>query len=152
MELFRSEAPAKERYLIFRMGSASYGTPLLSVREVIENRPTQPVPNSAPAFQGVINLRGEVVGIVDLRKVMGITPSESLAILIFESEGATLGVIVDRCLAVTEIKTAEIDKEVGGESGAGHPHFLGVGKMDDQLVTLLDLAKVPTLLNSPAKN
>lgn len=152
MELFRSEAPAKERYLIFRMGTASYGTPLLSVREVIENRPAQPVPNSAPAFQGVINLRGEVVGIVDLRKVMGIVPAESLAILIFEAEGATLGVIVDRCLAVSEIKTAEIDQKAGGEGSSQHPHFVGVGKINDQLVTLLDLSKVPGLLSVAPKD
>lgn len=141
-----------ERYLIFRMGDASYGTPLLSVREVIENRSTQPVPNSDPSFQGVINLRGDVVGIVDLRKVLNVVPKESLAILIFETEGATLGVMVDRCLAVADIKSGEIDTETGRESSVAAPHFLGTGKVADQLVTLINLSKVPGLLGTTAKN
>lgn len=141
------EDRAKYRYLIFQLGKDVYGTPLLSVREVIENKPTKAVPNSAPGFEGVINLRGDVIGVIDLRKLLGVEATQSLSVLVFESEMGTLGGIVDRCLAVVEIPDANIEKkDYHGASERGE-YLLGIGKLPDSLVTLLDLVEVAKLLN-----
>lgn len=145
MENALFEDRAKYKYLIFQLGDEVYGTPLLAVREVIENKEAKAVPNTDPAFEGVINLRGDVIGVVDLRKLLKITPRQSLSILVFESELGTLGGIVDRCLAVTEIPEANVDKK-GGLNQVGRQYFLGIGKLGDGLVTLIDLVGVTKLL------
>jgi purine-binding chemotaxis protein CheW len=143
------EDRSKYKYLIFQLGPEIYGTPLLGVREVIENKEAKAVPNSDPAFEGVINLRGDVIGIVDLRKLLKIEPRQSLSILVFESELGTLGGIVDRCMAVTEIPDNQVETKTG--LGDGN-YFLGIGKLPDGLVTLIDLVQVSKMLNvrSPA--
>src|ERR1700733_14388086 len=97
------EDRSKYKYMLFHLGQEVYGTPLLQVREVIENRPSKAVPNSVAAFEGVINLRGEVIGVIDLRKMLKINPAQSLSILVFESSQGLMGAIVDRCIAVAEI-------------------------------------------------
>ena len=148
LEKAQIETGPTARYMIFQMGGETYGTPLLKIREVIENRSTQPVPNSAPSFKGVLNLRGNVVGVIDLRKLLNIEPRESLAILIFESEGATLGAIVDRCLSVSEIRETDIRRIDVGDPAEKEPYFLGIGKIQESLVTLIDLTYMPKLLQS----
>ncbi len=136
------EDRSRFKYMLFQLGGETYGTPLLQVREVIENRASKPVPNSAAAFEGVINLRGEIVGIVDLRKILKIEPQSSLSILVFDAEQGAMGAVVDRCIAVAEILDKDIDQKsnVGGRDGVNF--FLGIGKREAGLVTLIDLNKI----------
>ena len=147
MENAEFEDRAKYKYLIFQLGGQNYGTPLLSVREVIENKEAKPVPNSDAAFEGVINLRGDVIGVVDLRKILKIEPRQSLSILVFESEMGTLGGIVDRCLSVTEISDSDVDKASGVTKRDGSGYLIGIGKVPDGLVTLVNLVQVTKMLN-----
>jgi len=142
------EDRAKYKYLIFLLGGETYGTPLLNVREVIENKEAKPVPNSDMAFEGVINLRGDVIGVVDLRKILKVEPRQSLSILVFESEMGTLGGIVDRCMSVTEIPESAVDKASSMGKRDGANYLLGIGKTSEGLVTLIDLVQVTKLLNS----
>jgi purine-binding chemotaxis protein CheW len=142
------EDRSKFKYMIFQLGNETYGTPLLQVREVIENRASKSVPNSIDAFEGVINLRGEVIGVIDLRKILKVTPAQSLSILVFDSTQGVMGAIVDKCLAVTEIpeKDIEMPSIIGNHVGADY--FIGIGKRDDTLVTLIDLAKITRLMEA----
>lgn len=143
------EDRSKFKYMVFLLGGEAYGVPLLQVREVIENRPAKPVPNSLSAFEGVINLRGDVIGILDLRRVLGIEPKQSLSILVFDTEQGVMGAIVDRCTMVTEIP----DKDVDRKSNVGHDglgYFLGIGKKDGALITLLDLQRVAASFGNKA--
>ena len=142
------EDRAKYKYLIFLLNDKTYGTPLLNVREVIENKEAKPVPNSDMAFEGVINLRGDVIGVVDLRKILKVEPRQSLSILVFESEMGTLGGIVDRCMSVTEIPESAVDKASSMGKRDGANYLLGIGKTSEGLVTLIDLVQVTKLLNS----
>jgi purine-binding chemotaxis protein CheW len=127
--------------MVFQLGAEVYGTPLLSVREVIENRQPKPVPNTPAGFEGVINLRGDVIGVVDLRKLLGTTPQQSLSILVFESEMGTLGGIVDKCLSVLDIPESNIERK-GIQSREGSEYCLGIAKINEGLVTLIDLVQV----------
>jgi len=127
--------------MIFQLGTELYGTPLLSVREVIENRQPKPVPNAAEGFEGVINLRGDVVGVIDLRKMLKLTPKQSLSILVFESEMGTLGGVVDKCIAVLDIPESSIERK-GYQMRDGSDYCLGIGKLSEGLVTLIDLVQV----------
>lgn len=127
--------------MVFQLGVEIYGTPLLSVREVIENRHPKPVPNTPAGFEGVINLRGDVIGVIDLRKLLDTTPQQSLSILVFESEMGTLGGIVDKCLSVLDIPEANIERK-GIQSRDGSEYCLGIAKINESLITLIDLIQV----------
>lgn len=142
------EDRSKFKYMLFQLGGETYGTPILQVREVIENRAPKPVPNSNIAFEGVINLRGEVIGVIDLRKVLKVEPKQSLSILIFDTANGVMGAVVDRCTAVAEIPEADIDQTGGVSTREGADYFLGIGKREGGMVTLIDLSRVPQLLNN----
>ncbi len=144
------EDRAKYRYMIFKLGDEIYGTPLLSVREVIENRQAKPVPNATLGFEGVINLRGDVIGVVDLRKLLKTNSNESLSILVFEGDQGALGGIVDKCLSVLEIPDNQIERRAGMNARDGADYCLGIGKTPDGLVTLIDLVQVAKVLVNPA--
>jgi purine-binding chemotaxis protein CheW len=138
----------KFKYMIFHLGAETYGTPLLGVRKVIENRQAKPVPGTSAAFEGMINLNGDIIGVIDLRKLLGITGGpKALSILVFETDKGFHGGIVDKCLSVTEIKDADIDRKPF--TGAGE-HVLGIGKVNGELVTLIDLSKAAKLLSASA--
>jgi purine-binding chemotaxis protein CheW len=132
--------------MIFQLGGQTYGTPILCVREVIEYKSPKPVPNVDNGFEGVINLRGEVIGVVDLRKVLKIAAPPPKCLIVFESGMGLMAVAVDKMLSVLEI--ADQDLETRENSGAkeGQDYFIGIGKTAIGLVTILDLNKIDKLL------
>ena len=131
----------EHRYLLFSLNNEIYGTPLLGVREIIEPQKTKFIPNTRPYFLGVVNVRGQVIGVFDLRKKFNIPANnhERNALIVFESEGGNpLAALVDRVDAVTIIKPSDIeDPHVTSEVPSGF--LIGVGKWNDKLVNLIDL-------------
>lgn len=134
------EDRSKYKYMIFKLGAEVYGTPLLQVREVIENKTPKPVPGTPPAVEGVINLRGEVISVIDLRKLLKIEPMQSLSILVFDSDQGTMGAVVDRCISVTEIFEKDIDQKNSFSKGSAANYFIGIGKTEMGLITLINLS------------
>lgn len=134
------------KFLIFTLGNEVYGTPLLSVREVIEYKIPKPVPNTDSSFEGVINLRGEVIGILDLRKIFNVEAPPAACLLVFESEMGVLAAAVDKVVSVTEIKDTNIDHKQSGGKKLDIEYLIGIGKIDQGLVTLIDLVKIPNML------
>jgi purine-binding chemotaxis protein CheW len=137
---------SQSKFLIFRLGVEIYGTPLLNVREVIEYKDPKPVPNSDKSFEGVINLRGEVIGILDLRKIFGVEAPPPAALLVFECEMGVLAGAVDKVVSVTEIKDANIDRKQSTGKRNDVEYMIGIGKTDLGLVTLIDLMQIPKML------
>ena len=86
-----------ERYIEFSLGEEKFAIALLEVKEVISCPETTPIPRSPSHFVGVMNLRGQVISIVDLRKKLSIQSTSELeeAVIILELDGANIGVIVD---------------------------------------------------------
>lgn len=100
------------RYMEFRLGNQLYAIPLLSVKEVIPRPDTTPVPNMPSSFEGMINLRGQILGVYNVRKKLGAKAHDansalSEVIIIIEHLGLYVGVIVDE---VTRVLHAESDK------------------------------------------
>ncbi|MBF0206508.1 MAG: purine-binding chemotaxis protein CheW, partial [Oligoflexia bacterium] len=86
------------KYLIYRLGGELYGSPLLSIKEVIKVNKIKPVPYTVPHYRGIISLRGNIIGIVDLRIKFGLSPQEGKygsSVLIVENEEITIGALVD---------------------------------------------------------
>jgi len=132
---------SKNKYLIFRLGGEPYGTPLLQIKEVIKMTTIKPVPHTVDHFLGVINLRGQIVSVVDLRAKFGIKnydPKSGL-ILVIEFENSTIGAMVDSIEAVREITAEQIDSNPAIESKITATHLKGVAKVIDELIILLDL-------------
>ena len=136
----------REKYLLFMLGGEYYGVPLLTVKEVIRLRGVKQVPYMHRHFIGVINLRGQIVGVSDLRLRYGkpqCDPEESRVLIVkVERDGVSglLGAVVDDLYSVTELGKAEIDRPTNLEVSVASQYFIGVAKLPDRLVTLIDLA------------
>lgn len=133
------------RYLEFTLGEEHFAIPLLQVRELISVPETTEVPFSPKYFVGIMNLRGQVISIIDLRKKMGIQNiNDELteeAVIIVEYGSISLGVIVDeicKVLAVDESQVQEIPS-IEAKSNIGHNK---VYKNGDNLVQLIELDSI----------
>ena len=141
-----------DKYLIFRVGHEEHAVPLLSVREVSSVRPTRPVPGTPDYFLGVTNLRGNVISVVSLARrlaVESLGPDSARAILVFDLASTTLGVMVDEVVAVTAIGIDQIDREAHVTLPIASGYLLGIAKVGDRLITLLDLV---SLLDDAVEN
>jgi purine-binding chemotaxis protein CheW len=132
------------RYLLFTLGGEIYGTPLMAVREVCEFQRVKPIPHTVNSFLGVINIRGEIVGVVDLRVRLNYPPKESkiIAMMVFSTEEGALGAVADTLEGVAKINTQDIDPKPRIDSRVPTKYILGVGKHKNNLVTLIDLREV----------
>jgi purine-binding chemotaxis protein CheW len=132
------------KYLVYQLATETFATPLIEVREVIEFRAAKPIPHTSIFFKGVINIRGEIVGVVDLRERFNLPSSTSpMAQLVFETENGPLAAIVDRVHSVTIILEKDLERRPALHSAdKDRSYFLGVGKVDDKLITLVSLRKV----------
>jgi purine-binding chemotaxis protein CheW len=138
------------KYLTFALGHEEYGLEILKVREIIGYMDITAVPRTPPEVKGVINLRGQVISVVDLRAKFAMTPAErtdQTCIIVVETrtpDGRKLstGLIVDRVSEVLSINADQI--EPAPEFGpALENHFiLGMGKIAQSVKILLDIDRV----------
>jgi purine-binding chemotaxis protein CheW len=130
------------KYLIFRLGGEEHGVPLLSVREVSSHRSARPVPNAPRHIVGVTNLRGTVISVVSLERLLRVVDASSdecRVMLVIDLGESTLAVLVDEVVAVRAIEDNEIDRSPHTELSEVANHLRGIAHLDDRLVTLLDL-------------
>jgi len=132
------------KYLTFFLAGEEYGLEILKVSEIIGMQPITRVPRMPEFVRGVINLRGKVIPITDLRSKFGMEHdgSEDSCIIVVQMRGIMTGVVVDRVSEVVAI--AEADIEDAPTFGAGiHTEFLlGIGKTGGRVKLLLDIDKV----------
>jgi len=130
----------------FRLENAEYGIEIGQVREIINLSEITPLPQANQTIEGVINLRGEIIPIINLKKRLNLAndtyPSEARVIVV-ESEKQLLGLKVDEAVEVLHL-----NKEAVQTLGDIFPQaekrnlIVGVGKLEDRLIVLLDLARV----------
>jgi purine-binding chemotaxis protein CheW len=131
-------------FLLFRVGGELYGTPLLGIREVVEPQEPKPIPNTVSFFSGIINLRGQVIGIIDLRKRFGCEASRhpGMALMIFTTESGPLGALVDEIESVVKIPQTNIESKAAIRMHVPSDFFIGIGNQGGRLISLIDLNKV----------
>ncbi|MGE0526526.1 MAG: chemotaxis protein CheW [Bdellovibrionales bacterium] len=139
-----NEDHSTDKYLIYQLAADLFATPLLEIRGVIEYQAAKPIPHTAAFYEGVINLRGEIVGVIDLRVRLNIggagTPNCQL---VFDTDVGPLAATVDRVLSVSALTEADIDRRTAVTgSNRDRPYFLGVGRHGERLVTLISLHKL----------
>jgi purine-binding chemotaxis protein CheW len=143
MSLFnidKSKNSDSRRFLEFHLGKESYAVGLLKVKEVITPPEITPIPKSPAYVCGLINLRGLVLTVIDLRKKLGIQPStdqSQAAVIIFDLEDHMVGVVVDSIQKVLNVGEDSI-KPVPDADGAGMAHLLGILHHDQMLTMWID--------------
>lgn len=139
---------SETQLVTFSLGQEEYGVPILQVQEIIKFTEITKVPRSPDFVKGVINLRGRVIAVIDLREKFGLlekSVDKNTRIIIVESQGATLGLIVDNVNEVKKVKSAMIDPPPPIVSGISSEFIQGVARMDTtgmRLLIIIDLDKV----------
>ena len=137
---------AKELHIVgFRVGRETFGVPIGLVHEIVRVPDITAVPDSPGYVEGVINLRGKIVSVVDLRKRFGekeIKAHKKNRILVTEVEGKMVGLIVDAASEVLKIPDNEIELPPSVFEEGELNYVTGVGKLHGRLVILIDLSKI----------
>lgn len=142
MDDLNSEMNEEERnqYLLFYLAEELYAAPLLQVKEIVKLLPAKKVPFMKPYFKGLINLRGQVVSVVDLRMKLSINtknPNNGL-VMIIETVDGFIGVIIDDLHSVHKFEKEEIN--VNTTKDGKKDYFYGVARLDDKhLVNIIDM-------------
>jgi purine-binding chemotaxis protein CheW len=143
---------AANKYLTFLLGTEEYGLEILKVREIIGWMDITPVPRTPPYISGVINLRGQVIPVVDLRRKLrmpAIARTQLTCIVVVEIQGRSdrkllIGVIVDQVSEVLSIAPDAIEEAPGFGTEVDTDFILGIAKVGKQVKILLDINKVLT--------
>lgn len=136
-----------QEMVVFSMGGQLFGTEILKVKEIIRMPEPTPTPQAPPFVRGIVNLRGAVVPVVELRDLLGMPgtgSSNKPYLMIANAAGLTMGVIVDGISRVIKISGESLEEYQGGVlgSGSGVEAVWGVVKEKDSLVSLIDLDAV----------
>lgn len=132
------------KYLTFFLAGEEYGLEILKVSEIIGLQPITRVPRMPEFVRGVINLRGKVIPITDLRRKFGMSAedSEDSCIIVVQMKGVQTGIVVDRVSEVVAIAEADIEDAPTFGAGIRTEFLLGIGKTGGRVKMLLDIDKV----------
>lgn len=131
-------------YLEFDLGNESYGVKLIAVREVITVPETTPLPNGPKFFKGIMNLRGQIISIVDLRDKLGIKANNTVeeAVVIVDFDGISIGLIVDSINKVLNFNMKDLVEIPEVQSQVNAQYIQGVYKSESKLTLLLDIERI----------
>ncbi len=132
--------------IVFNLGDEKYGVEISQVREIIRPSKITRIPNAPDFVEGVINLRGQVTTIINLRKRFGLPPKDidnDTRIIVVEYNGAVIGMMVDTVSEVKYLSAEDIEPLPNIITSRSEAKFLkGIGKLPDGLLILIDLNKV----------
>jgi purine-binding chemotaxis protein CheW len=129
----------------FQVGRETYGVPITSLHEIVRVPEVTAVPDAPDYMEGVINLRGKIVSVIDLRKRFGVkaaAASRRNRILVVEINGRLCGLIVDSASEVIKIPGADVEPSASVFQEGGLNAVTGLGKFKGRLIVLLDMAKL----------
>lgn len=129
----------------FDVAGEEFAVDILAVREINRMMTLTRVPNSPPEVEGVINLRGKIIPVIDLRRRFGLTQSDhsqDSRIVVVEVNERVVGFIVDRVHEVLRIQKSIVEPAPEMVCSIDSDFIAGVGKLEDRLVILLDVAKL----------
>jgi purine-binding chemotaxis protein CheW len=141
-----NEDTQANKYLFFRIGKESYGIGIKHIIEIIELQPISMVPDMPGYVRGVINLRGKVIPVIDLRLRFGIDEREyddRTCIVVNEIDKVLIGFIVDTVEEVMEIPESGIEPPPAFKTSSGKDRYIsGLGKVGEAVKILLDVEKI----------
>ena len=135
------------QWVTFKLENEKYGVNVMQVQEVLRMTEIAPVPGAPHYVVGIVNLRGNVVTVIDTRTRFGLMEQEAdddTRIIVIEAEGQVVGILVDAVAEVIEMRASEIEStpNVGNEESS--KFIRGVTSQDGELIILIDLNKLLT--------
>jgi len=133
------------KYLTFFLAGEEYGVEILKVQEIIGMMTITPVPRTPHFIRGVINLRGKVIAVVDLRRKFDMESkeqTEETCIIVVQTAGIQIGCVVDKVSEVLDISAEEIEEAPSFGADVNTEYILGIGKSQGKVKLLLDIDKV----------
>ncbi len=135
------------QWVTFYLDSEKYGINVMSVQEVLRITDIAPVPGAPHYVLGIINLRGNVVTVIDTRTRFGLVEKESddaTRIVIIESENQVIGILVDSVAEVVDLRKSDIETTPNVGNDESSKYIQGVSSQGDQLLILVDVNKLLT--------
>ena len=136
------------KYLMFFLASEEYGLPILTVHEIIGMMPITRVPRTPHFIRGVINLRGKVIPIIDLRAKFGmdvVEQSPKACIVVVQLRNVQVGLVVDKVSEVVDITDGDIEDAPAFGADLDTDYLLGIAKSNGRVKLLLDIDHVLSL-------
>lgn len=139
------EDTQKDRYLTFRLGDEVYGIEIAYVIEIVGIQKITEVPDMPGFVKGVINLRGQVIPVMDVRLRFNMEPrdyDERTCVVVVKLEETSVGLVVDTVQEVREIPEENVSPPPKVATSSGGRYILGMGKVGDEVKILLDVNKL----------
>lgn len=136
---------AIQQFIVFKLNEQLYGTSIQNIQGIEKMKPVMRVPKVPKCVRGVMNLRGEIIPVICLRELFKLEPkdyTDKTRIIIVKIEDAMVGLIVDEVKEVIEIQNEQIEAVQNIQGKMKTNHILGVGKVRDDIVTLLNLSNI----------
>lgn len=136
---------AGTQYIVFSINQQIFGIEILKIKEVLSYRKITPLPQVEEFVRGIINLRGAIIPVFDLREKFNLPAKEYTkfhVIIVVEISGRVMGVIVDEISDVMDILPEEFQTTGNLPSNLRQEYLKGVGKKQDQMIILLDMDRL----------
>lgn len=133
------------QFVTFKLAEEEYALDILRVQEINRMTEITPLPNSPDYIEGVINLRGKVIPVVNLRKIIGFNAKEmdfKSRVIVLHAGGVTFGIVVDSVSEVLRIPSDTVEPPPPMASGIGSEYIKGIGRIDDRLLILMDIDRL----------
>ncbi len=146
----QQDTATEMQLVVFDLASEYYGVDIGDVREIIRMQTVTRVPGAPPFVEGIINLRGQVIPVVDLRKRLELEISEQTAdsrIVWVTINEQDVGVIVDAVTEVLRIPVSSIEPPSSMVSSVESDYLRGIAKLESRLIILLDMGKVLAMMD-----
>lgn len=137
------------KHLIFQLEKRNYGIPILTVNEIIGIMNIIPMPKSPDFVKGIINLRGKIIPVIDLRSKFGMPnkdyDSQTCIIIVnihIENETKQVGIVVDIVSEVVDIPLSEMEKPPKYTAQSNNDCLSGIGKIKEQVILILNIEKI----------
>lgn len=136
---------SEQQFTTFYLGKLLLGVDIRQVQEINRQLDFTKVPQAPKCIRGVINLRGEVTTVINLRTILGLEPAEingASRNLIISSQGESIGLLVDRISDILTLKSEQINQPPANIKGIQGRYFVGVHTLDSEILVILDIEEV----------
>lgn len=133
------------KFLSFFLGKEEYALNILKVQEIIGLMPITPVPRMPLYIRGVLNLRGKIVPVMNVRQRFGlpvVEDTDETCIIVVQEDDYLMGVLVDKVSEVADIKSEEIEEVPSFGMNGSSDYLAGIGKVKDSVKMIVDIHKV----------
>ncbi len=133
------------KYVVFRLEEETYGIEIMKVKEITEYRKTTKIPRAPEFVDGVINLRGSIVPIINLKKKFRLKSGvikENSRVIVVNREERLLGFLVDEALQVITLAKEDIDDTPDIVAEINASRIMGIGRIGEQIIIILDFAAI----------